>query len=130
MTIRFKSTGLPHLCSFSWFGRIAHGDAVAILLPECWRYYLGNPAVQSRTMELAEIFPGTTPQEVISSYEDFLDSIGMPGGLSAWNGIDAALIERTARSGEQNKMKLELAPRPVPLEESYDILEAIMKLSL
>lgn len=130
MTIRYKSTGLPHLCSFSWFGRIAHGDAVAVLLPECWRYYLGNPAVQSRTMELAEIFPGNTPQEVISSYEDFLDSIGMPGGLSAWNGIDAALIERTARSGEQNKMKLELAPRPVPLEESYDILEAIMKLSL
>jgi hypothetical protein len=54
----------------------------------------------------------------------------MPGGLSAWNGINAALIEKTARSGAQNKMKLELAPHPVPLEESYDILEAIMKLSL
>lgn len=130
MTIRFKSTGLPHLCSFSWFGRIAHGDAVAVLLPECWRYYLANPAVQARTMELADIFCGTTPEEVICSYEDFLDQVGMPGGLSAWNGIDAALIERTARSGEQNKMKLELAPQPVPLEESFDILEAIMKLSL
>lgn len=130
MTIRYKSTGLPHLCSFSWFGRIAHGDAVAVLLPECWRYYLANPAVRARTMELSGIFPGTAPEEVIDSYGEFLDSLGMPGGLSAWNGINAALIEKTARSGAQNKMKLELAPHPVPLEESYDILEAIMKLSL
>jgi len=130
MTIRFKSTGLPHLCSFSWFGRIAHGDAVAVLLPECWRYYLGNPAVCSRTMELSEVFAGTTSEEVIRSYENFLDAIGMPGGLSAWNGINADLIEKTARSGIQNKMKLELAPYPVPLAESYDILKAILKLSL
>ncbi len=130
MTIRYKSTGLPHLCSFSWFGRIAHGDAVAILLPECWKYYLANPAVQARTMELADIFPGSSPEEVIASYENFLDQVGMPGGLSAWNGINADLIEKTARSGGQNKMKLELAPHPVPLEESYDILQAIMKLSL
>ena len=130
MTIRYKSTGLPHLCSFSWFGRIAHGDAVAILLPECWKYYLANPAVQTRTMELADIFPGSSPEEVIASYENFLDQVGMPGGLSAWNGINADLIEKTARSGGQNKMKLELAPHPVPLDESYDILQAIMKLSL
>lgn len=130
MTIRYKSTGLPHLCSFSWFGRIAHGDAVAILLPECWRYYLGNPEVRARTMELDPVFCGSTAEEIISSYEDFLDSVGMPGGLSAWSGIDAALIEKTAESGSQNKMKLELAPQPVPLEDSYDILKAILKLSL
>ncbi len=130
MTIRFKSTGLPHLCSFSWFGRIAHGDAVAVLLPECWRYYLVNPAVAARTMELADIFPGSTPDEVISSYESLLDSVGMPGGLSAWQDIDAELIEKTARSGAENKMKLELAPQPVPLDKSFEILRAILKLSL
>ena len=130
MTIRYKSTGLPHLCSFSWFGRIAHGDAVAVLLPECWRYYLANPLVRERTMELQDIFPGTTPEEVIASYEEFLDSVGMPGGLSAWPGINAALIEKTAASGAQNRMKLELAPHPVPLEDSCDILTAILKLSL
>lgn len=130
MTIRFKSTGLPHLCSFSWYGRIAHGDAVAVLLPECWRYYLANPAVAARTMELADIFPGSTPEEVINSYEDLLDQVGMPGGLSAWQGIDAELIEKTARSGAENKMKLELAPQPVPLDKSFEILRAILKLSL
>ena len=130
MTIRFKSTGLPHLCSFSWYGRIAHGDAVAVLLPECWRYYLANPAVAARTMELAEIFPGSTPEEVIGAYESFLDEVGMPGGLSAWDGINAELVEKTARSGAENKMKLELAPQPVTLDKSYEILKAILKLSL
>lgn len=126
MCIRFKSTGLPHLCSFSWFGRIAHGDAVAVLLTEAWRYYLGNPAVCSRTMELADIFPGTTPDEVISSYRKFLDSIGMPGRLDAWQQIDMELLDRTARSGSQNRMKLELAPLPVPLDKSYEILKDIL----
>ena len=79
---------------------------------------------------MSGIFPGDTPEAVIASYEAFLDSVGMPGGLSAWDGIDAELIEKTARSGAQNKMKLELAPQPVPLDESFVILRAILKLSL
>lgn len=33
MVIRFKPTGLPHLASYSWFGRLEHGIAVAMLLP-------------------------------------------------------------------------------------------------
>ena len=127
MTIRFKSTGLPHLCSFSWFGRIAHGEAVALLLPGAWRYYLANPAVAERTMELADIFPGTTPQEVIASYQEFIRSTGLPEKLSAWQGITPELLERTAGSGAENRMKLDNAPNPVPLEKSYDILLSIMK---
>lgn len=127
MTIRFKSTGLPHLCSFSWFGRIAHGEAVALLLPGAWRYYLANPAVAERTMELSEIFPGTTPEEVISSYQEFIRSTGLPEKLSAWQGITPELLERTAGSGAENRMKLDNAPNPVPLEKSYDILLSIMK---
>ena len=127
MTIRFKSTGLPHLCSFSWFGRIAHGEAVAVLLPEAWKYYLANPAVKARTMELSGIFPGSTPEEVIESYCDFTRSIGLPEKLSAWEKISPELLERTARSGAENKMKLELAPQPVPLEKSYEILLSILK---
>ena len=127
MTIRFKSTGLPHLCSFSWYGRIAHGEAVALLLPGAWEYYLANPAVAERTMELSEIFPGTTPQEVISSYREFIKSTGLPEKLSAWKEITPELLERTARSGAENRMKLDNAPQPVPLEKSYDILLNIMK---
>ena len=127
MTIRFKSTGLPHLCSFSWFGRIAHGEAVALLLPEAWEYYLANEKVAARTMELADIFPGNTPQEVIGSFREFIRSTGLPEKLSAWEGITMELLERTAGSASENRMKLENAPRPVPLDESYEILLSIMK---
>lgn len=127
MVIRFKSTGLPHLASFSWFGRLEHGIAVAMLLPACWRYYLGNPAVAERTMRLAPLFPGKTPEEVISSYRRFLDLLGVPAALRDCPGITPELLEATARSGAQNKMKLENAPRPVPVADSERILSAILQ---
>ena len=126
MTIRFKSTGLPHLCSFSWFGRIAHGIAAIMLLPESWRYYLGNPAVCERTMLLKELCPGETPEEVIASFRTFLDSIGVPAKLNSFPDLSVDLMKRTAASAGENKMKLELAPRPVPLEESKLILQNIL----
>lgn len=127
MVIRFKSTGLPHLCSFSWFGRLEHGIAVAMLLPASWNYYLGNPAVAERTMQLASIFPGETPREVIASYRDFLDRLGVPKALRECPGITPELLESTAASAGENRMKLELAPRPVPVAESRGILSAILK---
>ncbi len=127
MTIRFKSTGLPHLCSFSWFGRIEHGIAAIMLLPAAWRYYLANPAVAERTMELAEFFPGRTPDEVICAFRRFLDRLGVPARLSDFPGITPELLAATARSGAQNRMKLELAPCPVPLERSEEILSRLLE---
>ena len=126
MTIRFKSTGLPHLCSFSWFGRIPHGIAAIMLLPESWRYYLGNPAVAERTMKLAPLFPGEEPEEVIRSFRRFLTSLGVPEKLRAFPGLTPELMERTAGAAGENKMKLELAPRPVPVEQSRLILREIL----
>ena len=126
MTIRFKSTGLPHLCSFSWFGRIAHGIAAIMLLPESWRYYLGNPAVAERTMLLKEIFPGDSPEEVIASFRAFLTTLGVPEKLNAFPDLTPELMELTAMSAGENKMKLELAPRPVPVEKSKLILQNIL----
>ena len=127
MVIRFKSTGLPHLCSFSWFGRLAHGIAVAMLLPASWNYYLGNPAVAARTMEFAPVFPGRTPQEVIASFRAFLDRLGVPKALRECPGITPELLASTAASAGENRMKLELAPRPVPVAESRGILSALLK---
>ncbi len=129
MVIRFKSTGLPHLCSFSWFGRLEHGLAVALLLPECWRYYLGNPVVASRTMELVGVFPGGDPEEVIGSFRAFLDRVGVPRSLAVCPGITPELLKATAAGAAENRMKLELAPRPVPVEESERILSGILRRS-
>lgn len=127
MVIRFKSTGLPHLCSFSWFGRLEHGIAVAMLLPASWSYYLGNPKVAERTMRLADYFPGDEPRGVIASYRRFLDSVGVPGALKDCDGITPELLAATAASGSENRMKLELAPYPVPVSDSERILGGILK---
>lgn len=127
MVIRYKPTGLPHLCSFSWFGQIEHGIAVAMLLPHAWNYYIERREIQDRTMLLKEIFPGDTPAEVIQSYRKFLDSIGVPKTLQAFPGITPELLEHTAADAGQNKIKLELAPRPVPLDRSQAILGEILR---
>lgn len=127
MVIRYKSTGLPHLCSFSWFGRIEHGIAVALLLPSAWQYYIQREEVAARTMQLKEIFPGKTPAEIIASYQEFLKACRVPENLNAFPDITPELLDLTAKSAGLNKMKLDLAPKPVPLENSYDIILEILK---
>ncbi|MBP5531215.1 MAG: iron-containing alcohol dehydrogenase [Lentisphaeria bacterium] len=127
MVIRYKSTGLPHLCSFSWFGRIEHGIAAALLLPASWRYYLAEPSVAERTMMLADVFGGTDAEQVVAGFRSFLSSVGVPPSLAAYPEITPELLRRTASSGRENPMKLELAPRRVPLERSEEILAAILE---
>ena len=129
MVIRYKSTGLPHLCSFSWFGKIEHGIAVALLLPGAWKYYIEREEVAARTMELKDIFPGETPLQIIMSYQEFLKKCGLPENIRAYPEITPELLDLTARSAGQNKMKLELAPKPVPLDNSYEIIKNILQRS-
>lgn len=129
MVIRYKSTGLPHLCSFSWFGKIEHGIAVALLLPGAWKYYIEREEVAARTMELKDIFPGETPLQIINSYQKFLKECGLPENVQAYPEITPELLDLTARSAGQNKMKLELAPKPVPLDKSYEIISNILQRS-
>ncbi len=127
MVIRYKSTGLPHLCSFSWFGRIEHGIAVALLLPAAWKYYIQREEIAARTMLLKGIFAGNSPAEIIGSYREFLSTCAVPENLKAFADITPALLELTAKSAGQNKMKLDSAPKPVPLENSYNIILEILK---
>jgi alcohol dehydrogenase class IV len=100
--------------------------AVVMLLPAAWQYYLGNPEVCKRTMELAPFFPGETPEQIIESFKKFISSMGVPPSLAAYPLLTPALMEQTAKSAGANKMKLELAPRPVPLEDSEKILSQIL----
>lgn len=127
MVIRFKPTGLPHLASYSWFGRLEHGIAVAMLLPGCWRYYLGNPSVAERTMRLAGLFPGRTPEEVIVSFRRFLDSVGVRAASPTVPASRRNCWRRPRRAAPPTRMKLESAPRPVPVEESAQILASILE---
>lgn len=125
LTIRNKSTGLPHLLSFSWFGRIEHGIAAARLLPAAWRYYIGRKEVEDRTLEIGKTLGGTTAEEVIVNYEKLLDMWNVPK-LNTFDGLTPELLEQTCRSAGANRMKLELAPRPVPLENSEEVLRNVL----
>lgn len=128
MVIRYKPTGLPHLCSFSWFGKIPHGLAVAILLPYAWNYYLTEASVRARTMELKDIFKngGSTPESIVEAYCKFLKSLGVPLALCEIESLDMALMDKTAKLAGENRMKLASAPRPVPIEKSYEVLSEIL----
>ena len=125
LTIRNKSTGLPHLLSFSWFGRIEHGIAAIRLLPAAWRYYIRRPEVEVRTLEIGRVIGGSSATEVIANLEALLDCWQVPA-LNSFEDIDEVLLEQTCRSAGANRMKLELAPRPVPLEDSCVVLRAIL----
>jgi alcohol dehydrogenase class IV len=129
MVIRNKSTGLPHLCSFSWFGKIEHGIAAATLLPSAWAYYLESEKVEERTLELQGIFSETakSPQEILNAYVDFLRKLSVPVALKEHKGIDKELLRQTAKTAGENKMKLELSPKPVPLEKSEEVLSEILE---
>lgn len=126
MTIRHKSTGLPHLMSFSWFGRIEHGIAAARLLPASWRYYAESERVAQRTLEIGKVLGGDTADKVIGAYEKLLQHWQVPS-LQSYPELDEELIKRTCISAGANRMKLELAPRPVPLADSAEILEMILR---
>ena len=63
---------------------------------------------------------------MIRSFRKFLTELGVPEKLSAFPLLTRELMERTAGAAGENKMKLELAPRPVPVEQSKPILQEIL----
>ena len=124
MCIATRPTSLPHLCSFSLYGRIAHGYAVAGFLPLFWRYYLKEEAVRAQTMRLAGIFPSaekqSTPEDVVDAVEAFIRTCAKPLELNA------ELIEKIASDALANPMKLASAPRPVPPDDAARIIRAVL----
>lgn len=128
MCIGCRPTSLPHLCSFSLFGEVPHGVAVAGFLPVFWRYYLAEEAVRKQTMRLAGIFPGdvpqTTPEQVVDACEAFLRS------MTDLPVHSAETIRRIADNACGNPMKLESAPRKIDPATASDVLNRILSGSL
>ena len=124
MCISCRPTSLPHLCSFSLYGKIPHGLAVAGFLPMFWRYYLADSDVSKQTMRLAGIFasdmPQTTPERVVDAVEQFILSFTPAMNLTAEE------IAKIASDASGNPMKLSSAPRPVTLDNAADIIRNIL----
>jgi len=132
--IAHRPTSLPHLGSFSLFGKIAHGTAAALLLPPFWRYYLAEPAVAERTMLLADVFPSKkkqkTPPDVVDAAAAFIAKYSGVTKLSDLPFFDEAMIEKIAADAVLNPMKLASAPRPVDPGSAAEIISAILKQEL
>lgn len=129
MCIRNRPTSLPHLCSFSFFGKVSHGDAVAALLPPFWQYYLNEPAVREVTMKMAGIFasaPEKTPEEVVRNAAKFIADCKGPASLADL-GCDRSIIAKAAQDAVLNPMKLQSCPRPVSPDTAAEIITGILE---
>ena len=132
MCIACRPTALPHLCSYSMWGKVPHGLAVALLLPHFWRYYLagGTPEIAAQTMKLNGIFAGATPEEVVLSCENFIAEVSPYKRLSELEDFDSAMVEKIAADAVLNPVKLQTAPRPVAPEEAETLIREILRKAL
>ncbi len=127
MCIRFRPTALPHLCSYSMWGKVPHGLAVALFLPRFWRYYLTESAVAEQTMKLAGIFPSSgvqkTPEDVVAAFENFLASTA-PVTLDQI--LNPEIIAKIAKDAVKTPAKLQSAPRSIAPEAAEKILTELL----
>lgn len=129
MCIACRPTALPHLCSYSMWGKVPHGLAVALLLPHFWRYYLdgGIPEIAEQTMKLNAIFSGSTPEDVVKACEAFIAEVSPYKKLSEMESFDFKMVEKIADDAILNPVKLQTAPRPVALEDAKDLIDKILR---
>jgi alcohol dehydrogenase class IV len=57
----------------------------------------------------------------------FYKKVNFPLTLKEFKNFSEDLIEKAVRDASQNRMKLEVSPRPVPPERSEEVLHTIME---
>lgn len=129
MCITARPTALPHLCSYSLWGKVPHGLAVALFLPRFWKFYLdgeNREIIAERTMKLAGIFPSekqqTTPEDVIEACAAFIAEMSAGSKLP----LDAETVKKIASDAVKNPAKLATAPRKIAEEEAEALLTEIL----
>lgn len=129
MCITARPTALPHLCSYSLWGKVPHGLAVALFLPRFWKFYLdgeNREIIAERTMKLAGIFPSekqqTTPEDVVEACAAFIAEMSADSKLP----LDAETVKKIASDAVKNPAKLATAPRKIAEEEAETLLTEIL----
>lgn len=130
MCITARPTALPHLCSYSLWGKVPHGLAVALFLPMFWKFYLNGEngrIIAERTMKLAGLFPSESPQkkpeDVIAACASFVSE--MSGGATL--PLDEMTVKKIAEDAVKNPAKLATAPRQITVEDAEKVLTEILK---
>ena len=125
----YKQAGLPHLNSFSWSNVMDHGEAVAVMLPYYTAYYAPN--ISEKIKNVAALMGIKESADMTKAFVDglfdFYRKINFPLTLKEFKNFSKDLIEKATQDASQNKMKLEVSPRPVPIEKSREVLQTIIE---
>jgi alcohol dehydrogenase class IV len=127
--IVYKSTGGPHMNSFSWFSVMDHGEATALMLPYYIAYYGKN--VQDKLTKIANLMNLEISQDltkiVVEGLFKFYKTIGQPLKISDYPQFPKELIQKAINDASQNQMKLDNMPRPIPADKRDSILKIILE---
>jgi alcohol dehydrogenase class IV len=127
--IVYKSTGGPHMNSFSWFSIMDHGEATALMLPYYVAYYGKN--ISRKLEEIAKLMnvdikSGLT-KAVVEGLLTFYKRIGQPTKLAEYSKFPREFLAKAIQDASQNQMKLDNMPRPISAEKRDYILDVILE---
>jgi alcohol dehydrogenase class IV len=129
--IVFKSTGGPHMNSFSWYDVMPHGQATGIMLPYYIVYYAKNPVVAKKLEPIAKMLNVPVDQHigknVAKAILDWYKLLGFKTTLKEFEGFDETQIKKAIIDAAQNEMKLKAMPHPIPNERKDEILSVIVR---
>jgi len=126
--IVYKSTGGPHMNSFSWFSIMDHGEATALMLPYYVAYYGKN--ISKKLEVIANLLNLDVTHDltktVVEGLFDFYKTIGQQTKISDYQEFPKDFISKAIKDASQNQMKLNNMPRPIPAENHHIILKTIL----
>ena len=129
--IVFKSTGGPHMNSFSWYDVMPHGQATGIMLPYYIVYYTKNPVVAKKLEPIAKMLNVPIDSKiginVAKAMLQWYKELGFKTTLKEFEGFGETQIKKAISDAVQNEMKLKAMPHPVPNERKDEILSVIVR---
>lgn len=127
--IVYKSTGGPHMNSFSWFSVMDHGEATALMLPYYVAYYGKN--ISKKLEVIANLMnldlSNNLTKSTVEGLFAFYRTIGQPTKISDYQEFPKDFISKAIKDASQNQMKLDNMPRPIPAEKREKILKTILE---
>jgi alcohol dehydrogenase class IV len=128
---RFKGTAGPHMNSFSWADTIPHGKSTGIMMPYYIAYYGKNEKVMKKLEPIADMLEVKKDENigmnVAQAMLDWYKSMAYPIKISDLKGWKPEYKEKALKDAEENTMKLEAMPNPIPLDKVEDVIGPILE---
>ena len=126
-----KSTGGPHMNSFSWYDVMPHGQATGVMLPYYTVYYAKNPKVAEKLEPIAEMFglekDDQSGLKVGEAMLKWYEDMGFKTKLSDYEGFTEEMVNKAVKDAAENAMKLKAMPQPIPEDRKNEILKTIIE---